>query len=248
MLTALLAVVCLAAGCGRPTAREAPLRPDQVRDFATLYGQNCAGCHGAEGKLGPAPPLADPLFLAIVSDDQLRQAICDGRHGTMMPSFAGERSHLLVAEQVEVLIAGIRSAWGAAVSDAEGAPPYALPANLADQAVVPESGPLFARHCGSCHGADGRGGDGGALREPAFLALMSDQALRRIIITGRPDLGMPNWRRRAAIVSESTPLTSAEIDQLVALMAHWRREPAAPEQAAVAQTRTAVAPTHGTVD
>ena len=30
---------------------------------------NCAGCHGADGKLGPAPPLNDPLFLAIIPDD-----------------------------------------------------------------------------------------------------------------------------------------------------------------------------------
>ena len=33
------------------------------------------------------------------------------------------------------------------------------------------------------------------MNEPDFLALVSDQALRRIIITGRPDLGMPNYRR-----------------------------------------------------
>ena len=51
-----------------PTAEDRPVRSDQVIDFATLYGRNCAGCHGADGKFGPAPPLNDPLFLAIVPD------------------------------------------------------------------------------------------------------------------------------------------------------------------------------------
>ena len=57
---------------------------------------------------------------------------------------------------------------------------------------------------------------------PAFLALISDQALRRIIITGRPDLGMPTYAENDGRPSDFQPLTSAEIDDLVALLADWR--------------------------
>ena len=49
--------------------------PDQVADFDVLYKTHCAGCHGADGKLGPAPPLTDPLFLAIVHDGELLRVI-----------------------------------------------------------------------------------------------------------------------------------------------------------------------------
>ena len=70
-------LVCLigtAVGCcvGRSICRESRNRPtdrcrrEDVMDFATLYATNCAACHGADGKLGPAPPLNDPLFRAIV--------------------------------------------------------------------------------------------------------------------------------------------------------------------------------------
>ncbi len=57
---------------------------------------------------------------------------------------------------------------------------------------------VFERACAGCHGPNGTGGErngatGGAINAPAFLALISDQALRRIIITGRPDLGMPTY-------------------------------------------------------
>lgn len=62
----------------------------------------------------------------------------------------------------------------------------------------------------------------GAIASPEFLQLISDQALRRIIITGRPDLGMPshsNQDRDADFES----LSSRDVSDLVALLAEWRR-------------------------
>ena len=58
-------LLALTAGCdfpGRPRPADRPVPADQVLDFAALYRENCAGCHGADGKHGPAPPLNDPLF------------------------------------------------------------------------------------------------------------------------------------------------------------------------------------------
>ena len=62
----------------------------------------------------------------------------------------------------------------------------------------------------------------GAINDVAFLALTSDQTLRRIIITGRPDLKMPDYASRDGRAKDFAPLTSAEIDDLVALLAQWR--------------------------
>jgi hypothetical protein len=78
--------------------------------------------------------------------------------------------------------------------------------------------------------APGRQGGGGehkgrpgAIHEPAFLALMSDKALRRVVITGRPDLGMPAYDGMAGRPADFQPLTSAQVDDLVALLASWRQ-------------------------
>src|SRR5262249_56020126 len=67
-VVAVVASVVLLAGCdwlpGRPEEADRPLRPTEVRDFARLWSENCAGCHGADGELGPATPLANPTYLA----------------------------------------------------------------------------------------------------------------------------------------------------------------------------------------
>jgi mono/diheme cytochrome c family protein len=88
---------------------------------------------------------------------------------------------------------------------------------------------VFARACAGCHGPEGQGAkdghplSGGAINNEAFLALISDQALRRIIITGRPDLGMPAYDGADDRPPNFRALTSAEIDDLVALLRYWRQ-------------------------
>ncbi len=64
---ALLFVVgCDARLPGKPDPKDRPVPPEKTLAFAALYGRNCAGCHGANGTLGPAPPLNDPVFRSIV--------------------------------------------------------------------------------------------------------------------------------------------------------------------------------------
>src|SRR5262249_31620744 len=78
----------LLTGCefpGRPDPADRPVPADQVLDFGVLFGQNCAGCHGADGKLGVAPPLNDPLFRGIVPEEELESIVTAGRKNTLMP-------------------------------------------------------------------------------------------------------------------------------------------------------------------
>ena len=233
-LLTLLAV--LTAGCdppGKPTEADRPVPADKVTDFDTLYKERCAGCHGAQGKLGPAPPLNDPLFLAIVPADQLQNVVSKGRavtpdQKTPMPAFARAHGGPLTDDQVKALAKGLKDHWGSAES-ASGAPPY-----LGGKGGDSEEGRrVFARACAGCHGKQGEGVEqDGKLRrkinDRAFLALISDQALRRVIITGRPDLGMPAYDGTDERPADFQPLKSAQIDDLVALLASWRKgKPAA---------------------
>jgi mono/diheme cytochrome c family protein len=77
------------AGCrapGKPGAAEP--RPDQVMDFAKLYKQNCAACHGENGKRGLAVSLSNPVYIAIAGKEAIRNATAKGGPGKLMPAFA----------------------------------------------------------------------------------------------------------------------------------------------------------------
>jgi cytochrome c oxidase cbb3-type subunit III len=96
----------------------------------------------------------------------------------------------------------------------------------------------FARACSGCHGQHGEGGDGaGPINDPAFLALTSDQELRRIIITGRPDLDMPDYAGTSGRDPGFKPLDAREIGDLVELLARWRRGAGGPIDSEQRQTR-----------
>ena len=62
------AAVLATTGCrnvpGRPGPNSAVPRPEDVTDFKTLYSENCAACHGVEGRHGAAISLANPVYLA----------------------------------------------------------------------------------------------------------------------------------------------------------------------------------------
>ncbi|HTQ38999.1 MAG TPA: c-type cytochrome [Pirellulales bacterium] len=234
-LGCLLMFCVLFSGCsdalpGKPALADAYVMPQDIKNFSGptgLYAQRCAGCHGADGTLGPGPPLNDPLFLALVSDDELRSVIAEGRRGTLMPAWAQSSGGPLTADQVMVLVKGIR-AWQ-------------TPANTHVQRVYPSAPPLaaptakgmgnfsagekvYAAACADCHGEHGEGTEdtAGPLNDPAFLALCSDQELRRYIITGRPDLGMPDFASASGRGEKFYPLTADQVNDLMALLKQWR--------------------------
>jgi mono/diheme cytochrome c family protein len=232
----LCAFVVALTGCeppqlpGTPNPANRLHSPDQDLSFEALYSLNCAGCHGGDGELGPAPPLNDPMFLAIIPQEELDRVVRNGRRGTPMPAFSQAAGGTLTDEQVKVIVDGLRKHWGDAEIDAATLPPYLLTKVEGVQSAPgsrERGAQIFERACATCHGTNGAGvkRDGvvaSAINVPAFLALISDQALRRIVITGRHDLGMPSYEHDDGRPLDFELLTPAEIDDLVALLADWR--------------------------
>jgi cytochrome c oxidase cbb3-type subunit 3 len=224
--TLLLFSGLMAVGCsksGEPRVADRPVRSDQVTDFSTLYGKHCAGCHGADGQFGPAPPLNDPLFLAIVPDSVLLQMVTDGRPGTPMPAFSKKKGGTLTDEQVLAVAHGIKGRWKAE------RPEGPTPAYFSDskKGDAERGRVVFGRACASCHGEDGLGGKGkvGPIHDPAFLALISDQAIRRFIVTGRRDLKMPDFAGKTGRPADFRPLSPSDVADLVEYVAGWRGKP-----------------------
>jgi cytochrome c oxidase cbb3-type subunit III len=216
---AILASV-LASGCGSPHGQprrdSEVLAPSEVLVFGPLFSQNCAGCHGAEGKGGAAIALANPVYLAIADDASIRKVIAQGIPGTAMPPFAQSAGGMLTDAQIDVIAKEIRSRWSRlGILDASSAPPYAP--KLAGDAQRGEA--AYKTFCESCHGPLGRGGQkASAISGGSFLALVSDQSLRTIVIAGRPELGAPDWRGNLP----GRPMSDQEITDVVAWLASRR--------------------------
>jgi len=228
-----LAVIPL-LGCdslpGKPRPEERYVRPSEVASFDVLYGRHCAGCHGTEGTQGAARPLNDPLYLAIVSDDDLEQIIGGGVSGTAMSPFVDSAGGGLTPAQISILVGGMRERW----SDRGGFRQGGLPSYRPDAPGDPARGArVYATFCARCHGVDGTGGsDAGSVVDGAFLALVSDQSLRTTVIAGRPDLGKPDYRENVP----DRPMTSQEIDDVVAwLVSHRQPFPGQPYPARTGQ-------------
>jgi cytochrome c oxidase cbb3-type subunit III len=220
MFAALAAI--FVAGCGaphgQPRSGSEVQAPNEVLEFGPLFSENCAACHGAEGRGGAAIALANPVYLAIADDASIRKVIAKGVSGTAMPAFAQSAGGMLTDAQIDVLTKEIRLRWSQrGILDTASAPPYAP--KLTGDAQRGEV--AYKTFCESCHGPDGRGGaKGSSITDDSFLALVSDQSLRAIVIAGRPELGAPDWRGNIP----GKPMTDREVSDVVAWLISRRSQ------------------------
>jgi mono/diheme cytochrome c family protein len=223
----MLSGVCaVSIGCSRIPGRPGPGpevgRPEALLSFPALYKENCAACHGENGKNGAAISLANPVYLAVAGEANLERVTAMGVRGTLMPPFAKSAGGTLTDQQVGVIAQGLLQ-WGRAdLLAGQSVPPYAS----ALSGDVGRGQLAYAAFCARCHGASGEGiagdsktgaGKVGSIVNSSYLALISDQGLRSIVIAGRPEDGMPDWR------SDGTqPLSDQQITDIVAWLASKR--------------------------
>jgi mono/diheme cytochrome c family protein len=217
-IAALSLVMLSACGSpsGRPTKESEDPAPSEISDFKTLYTENCAGCHGTDGRGGAAVALDDPVYLAIVDDPSMGKVIANGVRGTSMPAFAQSAGGMLTEKQIDVITSGIRSRWSRpGTLTGANVPSYAAKS----PGDVPRGEAAYRTYCSSCHGQQGQGGaKGSAITNDSFLALVSDQGLRTMVIAGRPELGAPDWRGNVP----GKPMSDQEITDVVAWLASHR--------------------------
>src|SRR5258708_20759788 len=154
----LMTVVLALAGCSRIPGRPGPgpevVRPNEVLDFSTLYKANCAACHGENGRGGAAISLANPVYLAVVGEDDLREITAKGVPGKLMPPFAKSAGGMLTDQQIGVLAHGMMQQWGTPdLLAGLSIPPYR--STLAGDAARGQE--AFSIFCARCHGAAGEG-------------------------------------------------------------------------------------------
>ena len=214
LLSGSFALTVMLSGCdnspGYPRPEADLLRPENQLNFSALYKQNCAACHGVEGKDGAAIDLSNPEYQALADDQSLRKWISGGMSGTQMPAFAISAGGSLTDEQINVILRGMRQHWSqpGVFSQAH------MPAYTQDgSGDVSRGRQSYEIYCASCHKVSKQ-----QVTSPDYLALVSDQALRSIIIAGRPDIGHPDWRND----NPGTPLNDRDVTDIVAFLESLR--------------------------
>jgi cytochrome c oxidase cbb3-type subunit 3 len=222
---ALAVLILLLTACGnRPPVDSQVVPPGKILDFGFLYAENCAGCHGSDGKGGVAIGLGDPAYLAIAGDAAIREITAKGVAGTEMPAFALSAGGFLTDEQIDSIVNGIRSWAKPGFLHDANPPPY-----RAQAPGDPKRGAnVYDTYCSSCHGAGGRGGGhgnerGSSIVDASYLTLVSNQSLRTTIILGRPELGAPDWRGDVP----GKPMSAENVSDVVSWLAAQRPQTAA---------------------
>jgi len=195
----------LFTGCssphGQPRQGSESLSPNEVLEFRTLYSENCAGCHGPEGRGGAAIALADPVYLAIADDAVIRKVVANGARGTAMPAFAESAGGMLTDKQIDVITSEMRSRWSRqGILNGVNPPSYA-PKSAGDA----QRGEVAYKT---------------SIADDSYLALVSDQGLRTIVIAGRPELGAPDWRGNVS----GKPMSDQEMTDVVAWLGSRRSQ------------------------
>ena len=155
----------------------------------SVFGDNCATCHGAGGAGGKGyPNLRDDVWLWGGSLDAIRRTIQVGvrsghpeaRGEAMMPAFG--RDQMLTAAQIDDLTEYV----------------VALSGRKADAAAVGRVRQTFADQCSACHGPAGAGNvERGIpnLTDAESLNGSDRAAVRDQIWSGRNGV-MPTWQAR----------------------------------------------------
>lgn len=207
------------AGCdlpGKPSPGPEIPRPENVISFDQLYGENCAGCHGANGQNGAATNLANPEYEALIDDATLRNVIAKGEKGTLMPGFGSESGGMLTNTQIDAIAQGLRQRWSKPNAFGGDTPPPYKAAHAGDAGKGQQ---VYVAACASCHGDFGqKPGKAGPILDSTFLALISEQTIRTTVIAGRPDIGQPDWRNHI----QGRALTDDEITNVTAWLVSQR--------------------------
>ncbi len=193
----------VASMSGQELLADAGMRNFSESSAKAIFGDNCAGCHGAGGEGAPGlfPSLADDAWLFGGDIDTIIESITDGRQGNM-PAHADMLSEVEVNQLTDTVLA---------LSEGKATP--------AQMAQFDDIG------CTGCHGDNGTGGainDNGSgaanLTDGIWRFGSSREDIMRTIRYGVDQEDVPNTR--VAIMPAFGGKLSPEAIKMLAVKVH----------------------------
>ena len=180
-----------------PTAAQPPAGPSVQGRGKVLYEQNCAVCHGKDGRadtpvsqlLHPHPrDFTDRIDMGRLSVDRIYRAIKEGRPATAMAAWSQVLTELEIGDVIDYLQSFVSAGTAAPLS------PQKLSFEIGRR--------LYASDCASCHGESGRANTEAAkvlkpppnnFTDPIKMARLDDGRLSVATVRGKPGTAMGGW-------------------------------------------------------
>lgn len=173
-----------------------------------LYRENCAMCHGADGRGAQVITISNSDLLAVADEEYLYNTIVNGRGNTAMPGW-GQFS----SDEMADIIAFLKS-W----QDVSAR----LGSFSASEGDISSGEEKYHYLCSRCHGIYGQGDTGPAIFNRDFLETASDYFLFEMIAHGRRGTAMIGW---STAVSKQVKLAEGDVADVIAFLRHSAANP-----------------------
>lgn len=203
--------ISLAAALLGWTAAVAQTEGDPERG-GQLYVENCAVCHGVDGKGRIGARLE--AFSGIDPSAVIAQTVAQGIEGTVMPAWGAANGGPLSDQDIADVVAYVVSAFNG-TEPIEPLPEYIPPeiARLPDVEGDPSLGAvIYQTNCIACHGEEGRGRIGASLAK-SWPGEQPEVFIRQVVTDGIEGTKMPTWGQ-----SNGGPLSDVEIANVAAYL------------------------------
>ena len=189
---------------------------------AQIYAQNCAVCHGPEGK-GRVGANLSATFGGIKPSAFMEQTIANGLPGSPMPAWSQEKGGPLSKQDIADVAAYVLGLTGGTEPVAPAPTPVIIPITPAPGVTgdVNAGALVFAQNCAVCHGQYGEGRIGATLQK-SWPGINPAAYIRATVEKGVSGSPMPAW-----LNANGGPLTSKEIDNVSAYILSLRTSGAA---------------------
>ncbi len=178
---------------------------EQLGEGLTIYAQNCAACHNANGSGTLLAPAIDSQELRATPQDELIRIINNGVPGTLMASWQYSFSQDQIQSVVNLIYR-----WPEILQLGLDFPETEMASLPSSPEMIADGEHLFHIACKACHGVEAYGTRmAPALNNQIFLSQTPDAAIYQIIAGGVTETLMPAWGSR---------LTDYDIQTIVAYL------------------------------
>lgn len=195
---------------------------EKTNQGAKLYAENCAVCHGPDGKGRIGATLAQN-WPSIRPDLEIKTTIENGVSGSPMPAWGQANGGPLDENQIDALVSYILT-WETGgpifipptptfIPRGELTPPPNVTGNPTEGAK------LYDQNCLVCHGPNGQGRVGANLAKD-WPSIRPDLDIKATIQRGVEGSVMPAWGQE-----HGGPLNDQQINNLVSFILTWSTSP-----------------------